>query len=70
MNALFEYLYTVLTRIWDIISYPFEMAGNLVTFLNGAWSYVGSVLTLFPTWLTGSIALMFALGIVLLILKR
>lgn len=70
MSALFEYFYTVLTRIWDIISYPFVMVGNLVTYLNGAWSYVASIMALFPAWLTGSIALMFALGVVLLILKR
>ena len=70
MGDVLGYLYTVLTRIWDIISYPFEMVEKLVTFINNCWVRVGEVAALFPAWAAGSIVLVFALGVVLFVLKR
>lgn len=70
MSGLLEYLYTVLTRIWDIISYPFDAIAQAVQFVNGAWHYVSDISDLMPAWIVGSIALVFALGIVLFILER
>lgn len=70
MSDFLSYLYTVFSRIWDIITYPFEAAGQAVTFINGAWHYVTDIAQLFPAWAVASITLVFALGIVLFILKR
>ena len=70
MSEFLSYLYTVFTRIWDILSYPFEAVEQAVTFINSSWHYVADIASFFPAWVVGSITLVFALGIVLFILKR
>ena len=70
MSDLLSYLYTVLTRIWDFLTYPFELLSHAVTYVNNAWDFAVSIVAYFPAWLTGSILLVFALGVVLFVLRR
>ena len=70
MSAFLEYLWTTFTRLWDIITYPFEFVASGIAYIQNQWGYVSSVQSLFPPWLVGSIVACFALGIVLLVLKR
>lgn len=70
MSDLLSYLYTVLTRIWDWISYPLDLIESTIDFLNSSWSYVSAVVSLFPAWLAGSVMLVFALAVILFVLER
>lgn len=70
MSDFLSYVYTVFSRLWDLLSYPFEAAGQAVDFVNGAWHYTTDILSMFPAWATASVTLVFALGIVLFIISR
>lgn len=70
MSEFLSYLYTVFTRIWDIISYPLEMVENAVEFINSNWDNVSNLSAIFPPWVFVFIALVFSLGIILFVLKR
>lgn len=70
MESILSEIYTILSRLWDFLSYPFHMIDIAVQFGQSAWHYTTDILSIFPPWITGSVALVFALGVCLFVLHR
>lgn len=70
MSDFLNYFWTVLTRLWDILSYPFRFVSIVCDYVSDSWATVKSYFGIFPAWIAGTLLLILVLGIVLFVLKR
>lgn len=70
MGNFIDYFYTLLTRIWDYITWVFDFFNDSIDFMTTSFSWLSGLVLNLPAVVQGVFLLAIVLGIVCLILNR
>ena len=70
MGNFIDYFYTLLTRIWDYITWVFDFLNDSIDFMSTSFSWLSGMVLNLPVAVQGVFLLAIVLAIVCLILNR
>lgn len=70
MTNILEYIYTVFTRIFDFLSWGWDLLNNGIDFISQSFSWIVSMVQVFPTSLQVSFTLLIILAVLCLVFHR
>lgn len=70
MGNAIEYIYTCFTRIFDFLSWGWDMLNAGIDYIKSVFDFMTSIVHTFPLPLQGTLALMLCIAVVFLVFHR